>query len=101
MKANYLLEALARMLSPESQAEFASIIGVSVQALINWKNRDEELSPNQVALAIVKSQSAAVHKSQLETIQPVVEFYGIERCMSKRGASWQVFDTGSSTTLYA
>jgi DNA-binding XRE family transcriptional regulator len=101
LKAIDLLEALARKLGTNSQTELASIIGVSVQTLINWKSRDEELSPNQVASAIAKSRSAAVQKSQLEAIQPVVEFYGIERCLTKREANWQVFDAGSSATLYA
>lgn len=101
MKAIDLLEALARKLGTNSQTELAQTIGVSVQTLINWKNRDEDLSPNQVAAAIAKSQSAAVQKSQLETIQPVVEFYRIERCLTKREASWQVFDAGPSATLYA
>lgn len=101
MKAIDLLEALARKLGTNSQIELAQTIGVSVQTLINWKNRNEDLSPNQVASAIAKSQSAAVQKSQFETIQPVVEFYCIERCLTKREASWQVFDPGPSATLYA
>ena len=101
MKANELLEALARRLGTNSQTELASAIGVTVQTLINWKNRDEDLSPNQIALAIAKSQTAAVHKSQHETIRPIVEFYGIDRCLSKREASWQVFDSGAKATLYA
>jgi DNA-binding XRE family transcriptional regulator len=101
LKASDLLEALARKLGTNSQTELARAIGVSVGTLINWKNRDEDLSPNQIASAIAKSQSAAIEKSQLETIQPVVEFYGIERCRTDRGASWQVFDAGSGATLYA
>ncbi|KEH07471.1 hypothetical protein GY14_27120 [Delftia tsuruhatensis] len=101
MKAIDLLEALARKLETNSQIELANAIGVSVQTLINWKSRDEDLSANQVASAILKSQSAAIQKSQFETIQPLVEFYSISRCRTKREARWQVFDAGPSATLYA
>lgn len=101
MKATDLIEALAKKLGTSSQTELASVLGVSVGTLINWKNRDEDLSPLQVASALAKSQSAAVHRAQLETIQPVVEFYRIEKCLTKREASWQVFDGGSDAILYA
>ena len=94
MKAIDLLEALAKKLETNSQLELASAIGVTVQTLINWKKRNEDLSPNQIASAIAKSQTAAVQKSQHQTIRPVVEFYGIDRCLSKREANWQVFEGG-------
>lgn len=65
------------------------------------ENRDEALSPLQVASAIAKSRSAAVQKAQFETIQPIVEFYAIEKCLSKREASWQIFNGGKDALLYA
>lgn len=68
MRANDLIQALTRKLGANSQAELASVLGVTVATLINWKNRDEDLSPLQVASALVKSRYAAVQKSQLETI---------------------------------
>jgi transposase len=101
LKAVELIEALSRKLGTNSQAELAAAIGISVNTLINWKNRGEELSPNQVASAIAKSQTAAVQKSQYETIKPVVEYYAIKKCLTKREAGWQVFDGGEKATLYA
>lgn len=101
MKANDLLAALAKKLKTSSQGELAAVLGVTVQTLINWKNRDEDLSPQQVATALSKSQSAAVLKSQFETIRPIVEFYRIDRCLTKREAAWQVFDGGSNGIHYA
>jgi DNA-binding XRE family transcriptional regulator len=101
LKAIELIEALAKKLGTNSQIELASAIGVTVQTLINWKNRDEDLSPNQIASAIAKSQTAAVQKSQHDTIRPVVEFYEIDRCLSKREASWQVFNGGLEASPYA
>lgn len=101
MKATDLIEALAKKLQTNSQGELASVLGISVGTLDNWKNRDEDLSPLQVASALAKSRSAAVNRAQLETIQPIVEFYRIDKCLTKREASWQVFNTGRDTILYA
>lgn len=101
MRANDLIEALSKKLGTASQSELASVLGVAVGTLINWKNRNEDLSAAQVASALSKSRSAAVKRAQLETIQPIVEFYPIERCRSGRDASWLVFDGGTNANLYA
>jgi len=101
MKATDLIEALAKKLKTKSQSELAGVLGVSVGTLVNWKNRNEDLNAMQVASALAKSRSAAVYKNQLETIQPVVEFYPIDRYSTKRGANWMVFDSGKDVTLYA
>jgi len=96
MKAQDLLEALERKLETTSQAHLASVLGVTVQTLVNWKNRDEELSPLQVAAVLVKFRHAAVERAQFETIRPVVEFFRIFRCATQRGASWLVLDASQS-----
>ncbi len=101
MKAMELIEALGKKLGTTSQAELAAVLGVTVGTLINWKNRDEDLSALQVASALAKSQSAAVQKAQFETIQPIVEFYRIEKCLTKRESRWQVFDSSKDSILYA
>ena len=101
MRATDLIEALARKLGTNSQAELANSIGVTVQTLTNWKNRDEDLSATQIASAIAKSQSAAVERSQYETIRPVVEFFRLDKCLSKREETWHIFSSGEESTLYA
>jgi hypothetical protein len=101
VKATDLIEALAKKLKTNSQSELARVLGISVGTLANWKNRNEDLSPLQVASALEKSRSAAVQKAQLETIQPIVEFYRIDKCLTDREASWQVFDGSAEAILYA
>ncbi|NHZ39917.1 helix-turn-helix domain-containing protein [Massilia aquatica] len=101
MKAAELISALSSKLGTTSQSELADALGVTVGTLSNWKNRDEDLSALQVASALAKSRSAAVRKSQFETIQPIVEFYSINRCESAQGAGWLVFDGGAGANLYA
>lgn len=100
MKAGSLLDALAKKLTQSSQASLASALGVSVQTLHNWKARDVTLTPTQLANAIAKSNKAAVKQSQLKTIQPIVEYYEIDACESKHGASWQILDSGNESNLY-
>ena len=101
MNATELIDALSKKLGTTSQGELATVLGVTVGTLNNWKNRDEDLSPMQVAAALAKSRSAAVRKAQLETIQPIVELYPTIGCSSARDAKWEVFDGGKDATLYA
>lgn len=68
MRAKELIDALSKKLQTNSQTKLAAVLDVSVGTLINWKNKDEDLSPLQVASALAKSRSAAVQKSQLERI---------------------------------
>lgn len=100
MRAHELLAALERKLGTGSQSELALALGVSVQTLINWRNRDEDLSPLQLATAIAKSRLEAVRQAQYETIRPIVEFYRIERCLVRSKTSWQLFPSGEEATKY-
>lgn len=101
MRATELLDALSRKLGTTSQGELADVLGVSMQTVINWKNRDEDLSPLQVASALSKSRKAAVRTAQLEMIRPIVEFYPISKCDSKFEAGFNLFDCSSNASLYA
>ncbi len=101
MNAEKLIRALERKLGTSSQSALAAALGVSVQTLINWRRSGEDLTPNQVASALAKSQLAAVQKAQLQTIRPLAEFFPIEACSSRQDANWEIFDGGSAATTYA
>jgi hypothetical protein len=100
MKAKALLDALAKKLKTNSQGNLAAALGVSAMTLHNWKSKNSSLTPNQIANALSKSNIAAVRASQLRTIQPIVEFYEIDACETKTGASWQILEAGASATTY-
>lgn len=100
MKAQPLLDALAKKLKTTSQASLASALGISIKTLHNWKNKNSSLKPSQIANAISKSNTAAVKQAQLRTIQPIVEFYKIDACQSGQGVSWQIINTGSTSNSY-
>jgi DNA-binding XRE family transcriptional regulator len=101
LKAQELLNAVSRKLETTSQTELAAALGVSVQTLINWRNQDEDLTANQIAAAIAKSRKTARDQAHYDAIRPLVEFYRIVKCSTKREAKWQVFDSGPDATLYA
>ncbi|WP_313030805.1 helix-turn-helix domain-containing protein [Massilia alkalitolerans] len=100
MKANELILALTRELETTSKAELAAALGVAQATLTNWEKRDKDLSASQVASALAKSRKAAVRKSQLETIRPIVELFPISNCLSSREAIWHLFDGGKNAPLY-
>ena len=101
MKASNLINELSKRLHTNSQVDLARALGVSVGTLINWKGRNEDLSAAQVAAALIKSRDVAVREAQLKTIQPIVEFYKINKCRSKREARWLLFDGVSDNRFYA
>ena len=101
MRAKALLDALERKLGSTSQQGLAHILGVTVQTVVNWKHRNKDLSPLQVASALSKSRLAAVLHSQRQTIQPIVEFYEINCFESARSDKFQVIDGSKNDTLYA
>ncbi len=101
MNAENLIRALEKKLGTSSQKELAASLGVTVQTLNNWISQGKDLTPNQVAAALAKSQLAAVQKVQLQTIRPLAEFFQIEATASKQDVNWEVFDGSPAATLYA
>ena len=99
MQASALLAALSKKLNTNSQTELAKVLGVSVQTLINWKNRGEDLSPTQIASAITKSCEVARNRAHFDAIKPIVEYYEIDAI--EKGTGWQIFDGGDNDTLHA
>lgn len=58
MRAIDLLEAVERKLGTNSQTELATAIGVTLQTLTNWRNRDENLSATQIASAPTRARAS-------------------------------------------
>lgn len=100
MTNKLLLEALSKRLETTNLKDLASALGVSQNTLTNWKNMTSSLTVEQLANAIIKSKDAAVKKSQLLTIQPIVEFYAIDASETRKGATLKILETGSSSTTY-
>ncbi|MGJ0491166.1 hypothetical protein [Methylobacter sp.] len=94
MKATELIEVLARKLGTTSQIELAEVLGVSVQTLISWRSRQENLSTSQVANALVKARDRAVENAHYHMIKPIAEFFTIKWTRSRQGAKWEIIPSG-------
>lgn len=101
MQSSELVAALARKLRTKSQKALAEALGVSVQTLVNWSSKSQTITPAQVASALAKSQAAALRSFRSRVIQPVVEFYALDRCRTKQDKAWQLFSAGEGSTSYA
>ena len=97
MNATELVEVLAKKLGTSSQIELAEVLGVSVKTLINWKSRQEKLSPLQVANALIKARDRAVEDAHYHMIKPIVEFFTIDWTESPQGANWEIFPSGKDS----
>jgi len=92
MKAVELIAALKKKLGKSTQGEVAEAIGLSMNTLSTWNKHNKDLTPDQVASALVKARAAAVAESQFHTIKPIVEHFPIEPNESKRQAGFELFD---------
>lgn len=101
MRSSELVAALARKLKTKSQKALADALGVSGQTLLNWSAKNQTITPTQVASALAKSQAAALRSFKRLAIQPIVEFYALDACLSKQEKAWQLFSVGEDSTSYA
>lgn len=101
MKSSELVAALARKLKTKSRKALADALGVSEQTLLNWSTKNQTITPVQVASALAKSQAAALRSFKHLVIQPIVEFYALDRCLTKQERAWQIFSAGEDSTSYA
>lgn len=101
MKSSELVAALARKLKTQSQRALADALGVSGQTLVNWSAKNQTITPAQVASALAKSQAAALRSFKHLAIQPIVEFYALDPCLTKQEKAWQLFSAGEDSTSYA
>ena len=92
MKATELIAALKKRLGKSTQGEVAEALGLSMNTLSIWNKREKDLTPEQVASALVKARDAAVAENQFHTIKPIVEHFSISATATKRQAGYEIFD---------
>lgn len=92
MNGQEVITAIKRKFRVNTDASLAIKLGISVPAIQLWKNRDK-ITPRQVAELVHRANRAGAANLQANAIRPLVEFFRIEKCESKRGACYQVFDT--------
>ncbi len=90
MNGEKALAALKRKLNIKTDRALARRIGVTEVTIQNWK-RTKDFSALQLAGLVSKAMKSASRETQLSTIQPVVEFYRIQRCESGPKAKRELF----------
>jgi DNA-binding transcriptional regulator YdaS (Cro superfamily) len=85
----------------KSDVNLASFLGVQPSVVSQWRNRKTELTPLQVAGALVKVFNAGQKQVHLRAIKPIVEFFPIElQEVGESGKSLEVFPTGKNCGKY-
>ncbi|WP_204314051.1 hypothetical protein, partial [Klebsiella aerogenes] len=86
-----MIQQLQRHLSAGSLTELAGYIGITKQAVQNWKNR-RAVTSRQLAGLVRSATRAGENNLQANAIRPLVEFFHIEKCSSKQGVNFEVLN---------
>jgi len=84
MKGSQLITALKQKFRVKTDAALLKHLGISMPSLQQWKGRPS-ITYRQIA--------SLVHKASFQSsiVQPVVEFYPINKCPTKQNAAYEVF----------
>jgi hypothetical protein len=91
MRGNVVISELKKKLRASTDRALALRIGITVQAIQNWKNR-RSVTPRQLAGLLASASRASARNFQTSAIKPLVEFFPIEPCESRHGANYEIFD---------
>jgi hypothetical protein len=92
MTGNEVISALKNKLGVRTDQNLSARIGMSVPSIGQWKVR-RNVTPRQFAEVVSRANVTGAKNLQSNAIRPVVEFFRIEKCSSRRGAKFEVFDT--------
>jgi len=90
MKGSVLIEALKKKFKANTDKELALQLGNSVPGIQVWKNRST-INQRQLAGLIHSASQAGARNLEKNAILPIVEFFHIEKCQSKKGANFELF----------
>lgn len=90
MKGSDVISALKKKLRVSTDLGLAKRIGVTSQAIFNWKNR-KTVTPRQIAGLVNRSIGAGARDLQTNAIRPLVEFFRVERRESSVGETHALF----------
>jgi hypothetical protein len=101
MDGTELLKEISRRIAKRrgtktvADATLAKEIGVTQPNLALWRAR-KELTARQIVNLMDRIEKRAAAKSIENTINPIVEFFYIDRAEAKHGANWQIFSPSPS-----
>ena len=91
MKGSGVIAALKKKFRVTTDRALCGLLGNTPQAIQNWKSR-KTITERQVAGLVHSASHAAASALQRNAIRPLVEFFPIEKCKSKQGAKYELFD---------
>ncbi len=92
MKGVDVISAVKKKLGVSTDRALADRLGITTQAIHNWKNRGK-VTERQVAGLLSIAMKASAKDTQVTAIRPLVEFFRVEKCLSKQGARFEIFST--------
>jgi len=92
MKGSGVISALKKKLRVNTDRDLAVRLGITTQAIQNWKNR-KAVTERQLAGLVNRASGAGAKNMQANAIRPLVEFFRIERSESRQGAKYELFKT--------
>jgi hypothetical protein len=90
MKGNLFISALKKKLRVTTDRAVANRLGITEQAIHNWKNR-RSVTTRQLVGLVQNALVAGADNLQKNAIFPIVEFFPISKCESKQGAKYELF----------
>ena len=90
-----VIAALKKKLRVKSLRDLAGQIGVTEQAVQNWKGRPV-ITARQIAGIVASASKASTEDSYANAVRPLVEFIPIARCESRGGAKFELFSLKSA-----
>lgn len=91
MKGNDVIIALKKKLRVNTYIALADKLGITAQAVQNWK-KCRSVTPRQFVGLVESARKSGAIEFQVNAIRPLVEFYPINKCDSKQGAKYELFD---------
>jgi hypothetical protein len=90
MRGKDVIESLKRKFKVKTDNDLGRKLGITVQAIQNWKNRSS-ITSRQIAGLVSSARVSGGQFLASDSIRPVVEFFPIEKCESKQGAKYELF----------
>jgi hypothetical protein len=90
VKGSNVISALLKKFKVSTDRELAARVGITVQAIQNWKIR-KTVTQRQLAGLVHSARRAGASDLQGNAIRPLVEFFRIAKCESRQGANYELF----------
>ncbi len=92
MNGDDVISALMKKLKVNDDRALSQKLGITAQTINIWKRR-ETVTARQLASLVSRAIGAGVADLQRNAIRPIAEFFRIDKCPSKQGANYELFDT--------